>query len=70
MSTVMNPKGRGLGVNTWLTILGISVVIFGINTGYATCKAAQARPAPVPSASALQVNSQKLAVQGARGRGR
>ena len=39
MSTVMNPKGRGLGVNTWLTVLGISVVIFGLNTGYATYKA-------------------------------
>jgi twitching motility protein PilJ len=64
MSTVMNPKGRGLGVNTWLTILGISVVIFGINTGYATYKAAKLGGAS-SAASALQVNSQKLAVQGA-----
>ncbi|HEV8695520.1 MAG TPA: methyl-accepting chemotaxis protein [Lysobacter sp.] len=64
MSTVMNPKGRGLGVNTWLTILGISVVIFGVNTGYATYKAAKLGGAS-SAASALQVNSQKLAVQGA-----
>src|SRR5262245_17857909 len=63
MSTVMNPKGRGLGVNTWLTVLGISVAIFGANTGYATYKAAKLGGAS-SAASALQVNSQKLAVQG------
>jgi len=64
MSTVMNPKGRGLGVNTWLIVLGISVVIFGANTGYATWKAAKLGGANT-AASALQVNSQRLAVQGA-----
>src|SRR5688500_17844746 len=62
MSTVMNPKGRGLGVNTWLIVLGVSVVIFGANTGYATYKAAKLGGAST-AASALQVNSQRLAVQ-------
>ena len=64
MSTVMNPKGRGLGVNTWLTILGISVVIFGVNAGYATWKGSRLASAS-SAAAALQVNSQRLAVQGA-----
>src|SRR5688572_7972935 len=64
MSTVMNPKGRGLGVNTWLTILGISVVIFGVNAGYATWKGSRLASAS-SAASALQVNSQRLAGQGA-----
>ncbi|RDZ26935.1 methyl-accepting chemotaxis protein [Lysobacter silvisoli] len=66
MSTVMDNvagKGRNLGVNTWLIILGISVTVFGLNTGYATYKAAQLGGAS-SSASSLQVNSQKLAVQG------
>ncbi|QSX78484.1 hypothetical protein I8J32_000555 [Lysobacter solisilvae] len=60
----MNPKGRGLGVNTWLTVLGISVAIFGLNAGYATWKGGRLANAS-SSASALQVNSQRLAVQGA-----
>src|SRR5262245_16040763 len=64
MSTVMNPKGRGLGVNTWLTILGVAVVIFGLNAGYATYKGSRLAGAS-SSAAALQVNSQRLAVQGA-----
>ncbi|MEG3790447.1 methyl-accepting chemotaxis protein [Lysobacter sp. CCNWLW3] len=66
MSTVMDNvagKGRNLGVNTWLIILGISVAVFGLNTGYATWKAARLGSAST-SASKLQVNSQKLAVQG------
>ncbi|GAB3378419.1 methyl-accepting chemotaxis protein [Lysobacter fragariae] len=63
MSTVMNPQGRGLGVNTWLTILGVSVALFGLNAGYATYKGARLGGAS-SSASALQVNSQRLAVQG------
>ncbi|HEY0661118.1 MAG TPA: methyl-accepting chemotaxis protein [Lysobacter sp.] len=64
MST-LNPtgKGRNLGVNTWLIVLGVAVVIFGLNTGYATFKAARLGGAS-SSASALQVNSQRLAVQG------
>jgi twitching motility protein PilJ len=64
MSTVMNPKGRGVGVNTWLIVLGVSVLIFGANTGFATWKAAKLGGAST-SASALQVNSQRLAVQSA-----
>ena len=66
MSTVMDSaagKGRNLGVNTWLVVLGVSVLIFGLNTGYATWKAARLGGAS-SSASDLQVNSQKLAVQG------
>ena len=59
-------KGRSLGVNTWLIVLGISVLVFGLNTGYATWKAARLGGAS-SSASDLQVNSQKLAVQGSRG---
>lgn len=49
MSTIQNSvagKARSLGVNTWLIVLGIAVVIFGLNTGYATWKArASAAPA-------------------------
>ena len=56
-------KGRNFGVNTWLVVLGVSVLIFGLNTGYATWKAARLGGAS-SSASDLQVNSQKLAVQG------
>ena len=46
MSTLQNSvagKTRTLGVNTWLVVLGIAVVIFGLNTGYATWKAARRR---------------------------
>ncbi|HEY0504991.1 MAG TPA: methyl-accepting chemotaxis protein, partial [Lysobacter sp.] len=66
MSTVMDSaagKGRSLGVNTWLVVLGVSLLIVGLNTGYATWKAARLGGAS-SSASDLQVNSQKLAVQG------
>ena len=66
MSTVMDSaagKGRSLGVNTWLIVLGVSVLVFGLNTGYATWKAARLGGAS-SAASDLQVNSQKLAVQG------
>ena len=65
MSTVMDSagKGRGLGTNFWLTMLAISLVVFGANTGYATWKAQRLGGAST-SASNLQVNSQKLAVQG------
>lgn len=66
MSTVMDSaagKGRSLGVNTWLVVLGVSVLVFGLNTGYATWKAARLGGAS-SAASDLQVNSQKLAVQG------
>ena len=42
MSTVMDTvagKGRNLGTNFWLVLLGLSVLVFGLNTGYATWKA-------------------------------
>jgi len=55
-------KPRNLGVNTWLTVLGVSVLVFGLNTGYATWKAARLGGAS-SSASDLQVLSQQLAVQ-------
>ena len=66
MSTNMNTvagKARSLGVNTWLTVLGISLLIFGANTGYATWKAARLGGAS-SAASNLQVLSQQLANQG------
>ncbi|MCM2335230.1 MAG: methyl-accepting chemotaxis protein [Pseudomonas sp.] len=65
MSTLQNSvagKTRTLGVNTWLVVLGIAVVIFGLNTGYATWKAARLGGAGSAAAN-LQVNSQRLAVQ-------
>lgn len=66
MSTVMDSvagKGRNIGVNTWLTILGISVLVFAVNTGIATYRANQLGSAS-SSASNLRVLSQQLAVQG------
>ena len=66
MSTNMNTvagKARSLGVNTWLTVLGVSLLIFGANTGYATWKAARLGGAS-SAASNLQVLSQQLANQG------
>jgi twitching motility protein PilJ len=66
MSTVMDnvaTKGRNVGTNVWLLLLGASVIIFAANTGYATWKAARLGGAST-SASDLQVNSQKLANQG------
>lgn len=64
MSTVMDNAGKSrlLGANTWLIVLALSVLVFGLNTGYATWKAARLGGAS-SSASSLQVNSQKLAVQ-------
>ncbi|MDQ3618115.1 MAG: methyl-accepting chemotaxis protein [Pseudomonadota bacterium] len=66
MSTEMNSvagKARNLGVNTWLIVLGVAVLIFGLNTGYATWKAARLGGAS-SAASSLQVRSQQLANQG------
>ncbi len=66
MSTVMDSvagKGRNLGVNTWLVVLGVSVLVFGLNTGYATWKAQRLGGAST-AASDLRVLSQQLAVQG------
>jgi twitching motility protein PilJ len=56
-------KGRNIGVNTWLTVLGVSVLVFAANTGYATYKAGQLSGAS-GAASDLQVLSQTLAAQG------
>ena len=66
MSTDINSvagKARNLGVNTWLVLLGIAVLVFGLNTGYATWKAARLGGAS-SAASNLQVLSQQLANQG------
>ena len=56
-------KGRNLGTNFWLTVLAVALLIFGANTGYAIWKAAQLGGAST-AASSLQVNSQRLAIQG------
>lgn len=56
-------KSRNLGTNFWLVVLGLSVLVFGLNTGYATWKAARLGGAST-AASSLQVNSQRLANQG------
>lgn len=63
MNSVAGGKTRNIGVNTWLIVLGFSVLIFGLNTGYATWKAARLGGAST-SASNLQVLSQQLAVRG------
>lgn len=65
MSSVMDnaSKSRFFGANLWLIVLGASVLVFGVNTGYATWKAARLGGAS-SAASNLQVNSQRLAVQG------
>ncbi|WP_149195909.1 methyl-accepting chemotaxis protein [Luteimonas suaedae] len=66
MSTVMDTvagKGRNLGTNFWLTVLAVALLIFGANTGYAIWKAARLGGAST-AASSLQVNSQRLAIQG------
>ncbi len=66
MSSEMNTvadKTRNIGVNTWLVVLGVSVLIFALNFGYATWKGGRLGGAGT-SASDLQVLSQQLAVQG------
>jgi twitching motility protein PilJ len=62
MSTMME-KGRNLGTTAWLALLGLSVVIFGANTGVATYRGSQLAGANA-SAANLQVLSQQLANQG------
>ena len=65
MSTDMNSvagKVRNAGVNTWLVLLALAVLVFGLNTGYATWKGARLGGAST-SASDLRVYSQQLAVQ-------
>ena len=66
MSTEINSvagKARNVGVNTWLVVLGLAVLVLGLNIGYATWKAGRLSGAG-GAASDLQVLSQKLAVQG------
>lgn len=66
MSTVMDTvagKSRNIGTNVWLLILGGAILVFGANTGYAIWKASRLGGAST-SASNIQVNSQRLAVQG------
>ncbi len=66
MSTEMNSiagKGRTVGANTWLVVLGVSVLVLALNVGYALYKASLLSGAGA-SASSLQVLSQRLAVQG------
>ena len=62
MSTMME-KGRSLGTNFWLVTLGLSVVVFGLNTGFATWQGSRLAGAG-SSAANLQVLSQQLANQG------
>lgn len=66
MSTVMNDtaaKGRNVGTNFWLVMLGLSLIVFAANTGYSIYKARLLGGAS-GAASSLQVNSQRLANQG------
>jgi len=66
MSTVMDSvpgKTRSLGVNFWLVVLAISVLVFGLNTGFATWQGSRLAGAG-SSAASLQVLSQQLAIQG------
>src|SRR3546814_17903108 len=66
MSTVTDTvvgKGRNMGTNFWLIVLAISLVVFGVNTGYGTWKTARLGGASTP-ASNLQLNSKRLANTG------
>src|SRR3546814_11743212 len=65
MSTVMDnsAKGRNVGTNFWLVLLGLSLIVFAANTGYSIYKARLLGGAS-GAASNLQVNSQRLANQG------
>jgi twitching motility protein PilJ len=66
MSTTMDNvsgKARNLGVNFWLIVLAISVVVLAANTGVATWQGSRLAGAS-SSAADLQVLSQQLAVQG------
>ncbi|GAB3731209.1 methyl-accepting chemotaxis protein [Luteimonas pelagia] len=66
MSTTMDNvtgKARNLGVNFWLIVLAISVVVLAANTGVATWQGGRLAGAST-SAADLQVLSQQLAIQG------
>jgi twitching motility protein PilJ len=53
-------KGRSQSTTLWLWILAVSLVLFGLNTGYALLKTQRFGGAST-AASNLQVNSQRLA---------
>lgn len=55
-------RARSLGVNTWLTVLAVSLLVLAANFGYATLKAGRVSGATA-AASNLQVLSGQLAVQ-------
>ncbi len=56
-------QGRKLGTNFWLALLAVALLIVVANTGFAIWKASQLAGASA-AASSLQVNSQRLAIQG------
>ncbi len=63
MSTPMDNvagKGRSQSTTLWLWVLAVSLVLFGLNTGYALLKTQRFGGAST-AASNLQVNSQRLA---------
>jgi twitching motility protein PilJ len=65
MSTDINSmagKARSLGVNTWLTVLAVSLLVLAANLFYANWRAGKASGAS-SAASDLQVLSQQLAVR-------
>ncbi len=66
MSTVMDNvagKRQNLSTRAWSVILVVSLLVFALNTLYATTKASRLGGASA-SASRLQLNSQRLANQG------
>ncbi|HEY4561233.1 MAG TPA: methyl-accepting chemotaxis protein, partial [Lysobacter sp.] len=58
--------GRKLGTNFWLALLAVALLIVVANTGFAIWKASRLGGAST-AASSLQVNSQRLAIQGREG---
>jgi twitching motility protein PilJ len=56
-------KGRTIGARVWIWLLVASLIIFAGNTIYAMTKASRLGGAST-AASSLQVNSQRLAIQG------
>ena len=58
--------GRKFGTNFWLALLAVALLIVVANTGFAIWKASRLGGAST-AASSLQVNSQRLAIQGREG---
>jgi twitching motility protein PilJ len=66
MSTTIDElagRGRTTSINFWLILLGISVLLFGLNTGFSTWLGSRLSGAS-SSAANLQVQALQLAVQG------